>query len=158
RGLWLFVSVRPRPFVLRPVGAKMPMSSVRVLLAILVFTGSSAAADVHTLAGKTVSGELSALSDKEVVLQTGGGGLVATPVGQILTIDLRAAGAPPAGLKYSDIELTDGSLLHCSRCAFKGKEVELAVVGSGASVRIPLTAVASLLNEAHDAAVRQEWQ
>jgi hypothetical protein len=134
------------------------MSSVRVLLAILVCTGSSAAADVHTLAGKTVSGELTALSDKEVVLQTGGGGLVATPVGQILTIDLRAAGAPPAGLKYSDIELTDGSLLHCSRCTFKGKEVEIAVVGSGSGVRIPLTAVASLLNEAHDAAVRQEWQ
>ena len=41
----------------------------------------------------------------------------------MLQLDFGPAGKAPAG-PYADVELTDGSLLHCHAFAIKGKEVE----------------------------------
>src|SRR5262249_34641649 len=80
------------------------------------------------------------------------------PIQAVLDIDLQPVVPLPSGLKYTDVELTDGSLLHCSRFALKAQEVELTLAVSEQAARIPLSTVASILNDAQDAAIRQEWQ
>jgi hypothetical protein len=53
--------------------------------------------------------------------------------------------------------LADGSLLACKSLAIKGTQAEFVAVG-GAAVACPLANVATILNNANDAAVKQEWR
>jgi hypothetical protein len=55
----------------------------RTFLALFLFAAVSVAADLRTLDGKTVSGEVTKLTDKEIVLRSGGQD-VATPIEQVL--------------------------------------------------------------------------
>jgi len=83
----------------------------------------------------------------------------------VLHVDLQP-GATPAGppARYYHVALTDGSLLHATAFRPKGKTVELPLAPSDAPgknslvVQVPLAAVAYVLSDAHDAAIRQEWQ
>jgi hypothetical protein len=117
---------------------------------------SVSAGEVRTVSGKVLTGELLSLTDKQVVIGSGNS-RTTTLVSEVLNIDLQHESAPPTG-KYSDVELTDGSLLHCSRFALKGKEVELKLASSEQTLKLPLAAVAYLLNEADESANREEWQ
>jgi hypothetical protein len=124
-----------------------------VWLAFLVFASVSFGADLRTLDGKTVSGELIALNDKEVVLR-GAAGEVATPIPQVLTIDLKADNLLPKSARYKDVELTDGTLLHCQDVTFKGKQAELVTL-AGQRVVVPASAINYLINDANDPSVIQ---
>src|SRR5262245_11167691 len=106
-----------------PPPARPAMPVRRILLALLVCGAPCRAAELRTLKGETVTGDLVSINDKEVVLAKGSE-RVTTPLAQVLQLDLSAPGKPPAG-PYTDVELTDGSLLHCHAFAIKGKEVEL---------------------------------
>lgn len=121
------------------------------------FAPAALAADLLSLNGKRVSGELVSLSDKEIVLRTASGS-VKTPVAEILLIDLQPEAPLPSGTKYADLELIDGSQLHCSKIALKGRDLEVTLPVSEQKLTVPLAAVVSWLNEAHDPAVRQEWK
>jgi hypothetical protein len=133
------------------------MPILRSLFTSLIFASLGIGAELHTLTGKTISGDLVQTSEKEVVLSTSSG-RVATPVSEILQIDfLRDAGLP-AGAKYTDVELIDGSLLHCTQTALKGKNAEIKLAGSEQTLTMPIATIASILNEAHDPAMRQQWQ
>jgi hypothetical protein len=132
------------------------MLVIRVLLALLISATLSVAAELHTLSGKTVSGELVRISAKEIVLRTSSGE-VATPVAEILQIDVQRPSPLPSSLKYADVELTDGTVLHCTGYTLKDKNVELKLAGSQQSVTTPLAAIANLLNDAQDPATRHEW-
>ncbi len=112
---------------------------------------------MQTLSGKILTGEVVSLSEKEVVFKTASG-QVATPVSDVLQIELQREGTLPSGLKYTDIELTDGSVLHCTQFAVKGKDVEVTLAGSNIKAKVALATITSLLNDAHDPAIRKEWQ
>ncbi len=134
------------------------MYPLRTLLVLIVASSSALAADavkLRTLANKTVAGQLVELSTKGAVIQTTSGTTrVALP--QILDMDF---GVSPETLpeKYTDVELTDGSLVHCSSFAMHGPQVELKLV-SGQTIKLPLTAVSYILNDAQDAKIKQAWQ
>ena len=78
-----------------------------------------ASADLRTLAGKNLEGELVAITDKEVVIAKDGK-RTAVPFAEILQLDLQKATDVSASGVIIDVELTDGSLLHCKKVAFKG--------------------------------------
>src|SRR5206468_2919662 len=102
-----------------PFEVVMPVG--RTLLALFLFAAVSVAADLRTLDGKTISGDVMQLTDKEIVLRSAGKEVV-TPIEQVLVLELGAAApAKLTGVKFLDVELTDGSLLHCSQVSFKGK-------------------------------------
>jgi hypothetical protein len=127
-------------------------------LALLAFSPTRAPADavkLRTLAGKTVEGELVNLSSKEVVVRSGEGP-VAMPLAEVLDLEVQPSGAAPAAA-YADVELTDGSRLHCAQFTLKGSHVEMKLVG-GTEVRAPLAAVSYVLQNAQDAKTREEWQ
>jgi hypothetical protein len=127
----------------------------RSLFALLLFATIGFGADLHSLDGKTLSGELVRITEKDVVLRAEGKE-VSTPIEQVLQIDLGQV-AKPSAAKYADLELTDGTLLHCTRTTFKGKDVEVELV-SGPKVKLPLEEVASWYLDAQDAKVRQDWK
>jgi hypothetical protein len=133
------------------------MPKFRVVLVLLTSAALAPAGELHTLSGKTYQGELAAVSDKEIGFRTGTG-VVKVPVVEVLRLDL---GQPinPLGptLKYSEIQLIDGSVFHARQLAIQGKEVELTLAGSDLKVRVPLATVTSILNDAQDPAARKEW-
>ena len=137
----------------------MKCLSHRAQEGLLPFRGaiSASAAELHTLAGKHLTGDLVNLSEKEIVLKTATG-LVSVPTSDVLGVDLQHEAAMPSGLKYTDIELIDGTLLHCEKFTLKGKTVALRLAGSSQPVDVPLATVSYLLNDAQDPAIRQDWQ
>jgi hypothetical protein len=68
-----------------------------------------------------------------------------------------AAPAKLTGVKYTDVELTDGSLLHCSQVELKAKEATLRLV-SGQVVKAPLEAITYMVNDAQEEKTQQDWK
>ena len=124
------------------------------LLALSLYASAGWCAELHTLKGEVVKGELESITDKEIVL-TDGGKRVATPLAQVLKIDFPAAPVKLDG-KYADIELIDGSLFHCKEWSIKEKQVELTTL-AGQEVKVPLSAVANVLTSAESEKYRKDW-
>jgi hypothetical protein len=135
----------------------MPMPFLRVLIALLMCASVSLAEPVklHTLTGQALQGELTALSNKEIVLQVDGKS-VETPITQVVDLEIQAISQQQAAATFADVELTDGSLLHCSQFSFKGKTANLKLT-TGQDVAVPLAAISYLLNGAENADVRSAW-
>jgi hypothetical protein len=129
------------------------MLPATVLLAALAL---SPVADLQTLSGKQVSGELVGLDKQAAVIRTAGGERVRVPVTDLLQITLPPADPPPRGA-HTAVELTDGSVLLCSAVAIKGNAAEMTVIPD-TNVTVPLTGVFTILRDAHDPKIRQEWQ
>jgi len=127
--------------------------SATALAAILAL---SAGADAQTLAGKTVSGDLVGLDRQTAILRTAAGDTVRVPVADLLQLTFPPAEAPPKGA-HTAVELTDGSVLLCSAVAVKGDTFELTMIDN-VPVKVPTTAVFTVLRDAHDPKVRQDWQ
>jgi hypothetical protein len=114
---------------------------------------------LHTLTDTPVSGELVGVNAKSVIFKVAGN-KVETPLDQVLSVDIAPAPkAPPAekDAEYIDVELTDGTLLHCGQFAIKGKEVQLTLL-SGQAVKFPLADLRWYLTEAHDRTFREDWE
>jgi hypothetical protein len=136
---------------------RISMSAASALLAALLLSaGSETQAQLQTLSGKKLAGDLVGLDRQTVILRTADGD-VRHPVADLLQVDLPpAADVPPKG-GYTDVELTDGTVLHCGRVLLKAKKAELVVLPDLA-VSVPLTQVFTVLRDAHDPKVRQDWQ
>jgi hypothetical protein len=111
-------------------------------------------AELRTLQGETISGDIVSITPREVVMLRAGM-RVTTPVAQVLQIDCNTAAKPPT-VPYVDVELTDGSLLHCEKYTIKDKEITLKLL-AGPEVKIALSAVGNLLTEAQVEKDRKEW-
>jgi hypothetical protein len=136
------------------------MPTGRTLAALLVFAAAglppAPAAELRPLQGDAVKGNVVSLNTREVVIHTADGKDVTTPVEQVLQLDFGPAGKPPA-TKYVDVELTDGSLLHCGQVTLRGKQVEADLAG-GQKLQFPLDAVGYILNDAQDARWQRQWK
>ena len=122
---------------------------------LLLAVALSAGADVQTLTGKKLSGEIVGLDKQAIVLKTPAGD-IHQPLKDVLQIELPTPELPPKG-GWFDVELTDGSVLHCSQVLLKGKSAELIVLPD-LPLTVPLSAVFSVLRDAHDPAVKALWQ
>jgi hypothetical protein len=135
----------------------MPM--LRILLGLLLIAPLAQGGEevqLRTLDGKTLKGDLIRITESAVTL-SGDTGPVSTPVANVLDIALPAG--PPGYVEsgFQDLELTDGSLLHCRELTIKKDQVEAKLL-SGQDVRLPLKAVSYVLNNAQDSKTREEWQ
>jgi hypothetical protein len=133
------------------------MPTGRSLLALVLFAAAATAADqpvLHTLDGKATPCQVVALTAGRVVIKADGQEKE-VPVDQVLQLDFPATAK--RGEKYIDVELNDGSLLHCGQVSFRGKQVE-AVLLAGESLRFPLDAVSYVLNNAQDARLQKQWK
>jgi NPCBM/NEW2 domain len=139
------------------------MPFLRTVAAILVCATLGLAAELRTLSGKTLVGDLVSVSDKEIVLR-GDTGPVPTPLADVLNVTLQPSTStgPSGTVRSFRVALTDGSVLHCGAFRPVGKEVELPLAAADGkapvTLKLPLAAVASVLGDAQDQAWRQEWQ
>jgi hypothetical protein len=131
----------------------------RLICALLLLSAISTltAAELRTLSGKKVEGDLAAITDKEIVIVKDGK-RTSVPFADILQVELQKIGEGAGGGPFVDVELTDGSLLHCKTVTFKGKDALVTLAGADANSSIPLRTISNILNGAQDAALRQEWQ
>lgn len=137
------------------------MACLRIVLVTLACAALASAAELKTLSGKALKGDPVALTAKAVVLQAGAE-RVEVPLEDVLQLDLQPPQPLPANTRYTLVELTDGSQLQCSQFTLKKQDVELTLAtdnptGKGPVVKLPLAAVSAVLHDAHDKALRAEW-
>ena len=134
------------------------MPVVRTLLALLLATSVGLGAEMRTLSGKTTTGELVAVTEKEVEFSTPAGPLK-TPVKEVLDVTLQAVKPPPADVKRIDVEMSDGTQLRCKPdgLVIKGTKVELTLL-SGQTVHAGLKDVANFLKDAQDPKLQEWWK
>jgi NPCBM/NEW2 domain len=134
------------------------MSPLRFLLAITLFCAASTtrAEELKTLAGKTVTGSLKQIDDKTIVLETDAGP-VETPLSQALMLDLRPFRGAPTDAKVYAVRLLDDSSILASAITYSGKDVDLMLL-SGTTLKVPLTAVVSVLKDAQNGAISRQFR
>jgi hypothetical protein len=130
---------------------------VRIALFALLLTSSvGPAAELRTLTGESYSGDLVSLTDKEIIIKVDKKEVI-TPIAQVLYLSFQPPSSPKADVKFSEVELNDGSQLHCKTVVFNGKDMKLTLLG-GQDLTLPIAAVTYVFHEANDAATHQEWQ
>jgi hypothetical protein len=132
------------------------MPVLRTLFALLVCTCLADAAELRTLSGKTVTGDLVAITDQDVSIRTDKE-VVKTPLADVLALDLRAVRPVSGATKRTEVRLLDDSLLHCSELMFKGNQVALKLLG-GQEVQLPLGSIVSIFRDAQDPQLHKDWE
>jgi hypothetical protein len=118
-----------------------------------------AADDVTTTAGKKVSGKLAAVDAKGVSLRLESA-LVDIPARDIVVVDLGNKVRALPKETFTEVELTDGSILRGAKFGVKGKAVVLDALpgGGGPTADLPTSAVFSAMKKADDAKAREDWK
>ena len=106
--------------------------------------------------GTSVTGDLVDISNKAIVIKTATDQVV-TPLEQAVDLKLADIRNPGQDSKYADVELTDGTLLHCTQFVIKGKEVELTLLAN-LQVKVPLGAISFIQRDANEEKTRSEWK
>jgi hypothetical protein len=127
---------------------------------------AAAAADVTTVDGKKVAGELVGVDPVGITLRTDGGD-VKVAAKELLLVDLgNKPQLPTTETKYAEVELTDGSVLRCARFVLKGKQFELEPLSPPEGAKLPplptydlpMRSVFYGLRGAEDAKNRDDWR
>jgi hypothetical protein len=107
------------------------MSLTRVLVAALLLTPATFAAELATLEGKKLTGEIVSITGNELTFKPANG-----PEEKFLVTTLASVTTGPApkaigtGTKHTTVELTDGSLFRCSEIVLKGQMLEMKLLGT----------------------------
>lgn len=134
------------------------MPVLRTLIAFLLLNTLATAAELRTLSGKTMTGEPVGADEQQLIFRTESGN-VPVPFAEILQVELIKQNElkPLPKETFIDVELSDGSLLHCRSVELKVAAVAVELL-AGPKVRFPLSAVSWILNQAEDSTVQKEWQ
>src|SRR5262245_965167 len=128
----------------------------RTLLALVVMVSLARAGEIHLLKGDPIKGDIVSVTDTDVVYKVDGKELK-RPIKDVLKIEYREVGKPAASVNYSQVTLTDGSVLLASSWLLKKKEVELKLL-AGPTVKLPVETVAHVLNPGQVETHRREWK
>lgn len=127
------------------------------LVAFLLFPSLSLAAELRTLAGATIAGDLVSLDAKGITIKTATDQIM-MPLDQVLDVELNKVGSAAGMARYTEVELTDGTLLRCSQVVIKGQQAELSIPGINEPIKVPLEVISLIQKDAHDDKVRQNWK
>ena len=105
------------------------MTSLRAILLLAVTGSAVSAADLTTLDGKKLTGEIVAISPTEITFKSNGAE-EKFPVTAINAITLGPAPrAVAASVRFVAVELVDGTTFRCSGFTINGKNIELKLLG-----------------------------
>jgi hypothetical protein len=135
-----------------------------LVLSVGTFCAAVAAADeLTTTGGKKLTGSLVAVDAGGVTFRAEAAE-VKVPAKDILLIDFgHKAHAPAKDAKYTEVELTDGSVIRCSKFLIKGKKFYPELLPGPANVKppafdLPLGSVFHVLRGAEDPKNRAAWK
>jgi len=134
------------------------MRFYHVLLGLgLLVVGAATAAEITTDDEKVIKDcDIVSVTAKEVTYKVGEKE-VTRPVKEIVRIDFRDPDKIASDKKYSQVELTDGTVLLVSQWSIKGDELEMTLL-SGPTVKMSVEQVNGILNTAHDDKDRNDWR
>ncbi|MGL6095200.1 MAG: NPCBM/NEW2 domain-containing protein [Fimbriiglobus sp.] len=134
-------------------------------LAFAALAATAAPADqLVTLAGRKIDGTVTAVDPQFVTFTEKATGTAAkVPVKEVAVVDLKnPAVVLTDATKRDEIELTDGSVIVCTKLLLKGKAAEPALLPApGAeppAVNLPLGHLSGVLRGADDPKARAEWK
>jgi hypothetical protein len=128
-----------------------------------LFALPAAAADLSTLTGKKLTGDLVAVNAEMLTFRTAEGE-VTVPLKEIYALEFGSkVVAPPQGAKFDEIELIDSSIIRCSQFKIKRKAVEPTLFPATSdtplpAVTLPLDNLFTVLRGADDPKRRAEWK
>jgi len=128
------------------------------LLAVSVAVVASAA-DLATLDGKKLSGDIVSVVDNELTFKTAAGEekFLVTALHSITLGP--APKALPTGTRHTVVELTDGSVFRCESITVKEKTIEMKLLGSvPRTISVPTKTVFSVNREAGDLKLEQDFR
>jgi NPCBM/NEW2 domain len=133
------------------------MTHLRGLFVVLFFLVAVPgwADEIKTIAGKTVTGKLDKITGDSITLKNEGAASD-TPLPQVLDLTLRPSKVLPTAPQYFEIQLADESVLRCTTVLFGAKELQVELT-SGVSIKVPLSAVLTVLRGAQEATQRAEF-
>ncbi len=126
-----------------------------MVLVLFLMAAFIQADEIRTLTGKTITGSVEKITDKEILLKTPAGP-VTTSMAQVLELSLRAGRSQPTEPQYIEVQLLDDSLLRCTKVVFGAKEATLTLT-SGVSLKVPLAAFFTVLREANNENIRAQF-
>jgi hypothetical protein len=103
------------------------MSTSRTLLAVLLLAPTAVAAELVTLEGRKITGEIVAISGNDLTFKSTAG----EEKFLVTTLAVVNMGPPPkfdTTKKHTTVELTDGSLFRCSELSIKGANIEVKLM------------------------------
>ena len=135
--------------------------ALSILTAVAALSGALAA-DVTTLAGRTVTGDLVAIDAAFVTIREAAGPTKLL-VKELAVVEMRKPPVPPKEVKFDELELTDGSVLRLTKLLVRGKQVEPTLLThseplTAPKVELPLGAAFSYLRNADDIKARDDWK
>ncbi len=130
-------------------------SRLAASLLLLIPLGFLPADELRTLTGKGVSGTLTDIDEKTVVIETKDGP-VTTPLAQVLALDLLSVKGLAPGAKYDDVHLIDDTVLHCQEVRFEGNAAFLTLT-SGSTLKLPIASLTSFVRGAENAPLRKKF-
>lgn len=131
----------------------------RTLIAVLIAAPFAAAAELQTLDGRKITGDIVSVVGNDLTFKG--------PTGEekflVTTIHSVTTGPTPkvdTSKKHTTVELVDGSLFRCSEIVIKGKNIELKMLGaSPRTLTVPMRpAVYAVNREAGDAKFEQDFR
>jgi len=136
------------------------MTFTRTFLAVLVLAPAVPAAELATLEGRKITGDIVAIAGNELTFKSGAG----EEKFLVTTLHSVTMGPAPkgidAGKPHTTVELTDGSLFRCESIAVKGGTIEMKLLGqSPRTVGIPIRPAAYAINRmAGDLKLEQDFR
>jgi hypothetical protein len=133
---------------------------LRTLLAALALAPALSAADLTTLDGKKLTGDIVSIVGNELTFKAG----ATEEKFLVTTISAVTLGPAPkpmeTGKKHTHVELIDGSAFRCESIAVKGNDVELKLLGAGGrTITVPMRpAVFAVNREAGDLKLEQDFR
>lgn len=118
--------------------------------------GLALAGELRLLDGKVVPGEPIKINAGVVTWKTAGQPDLVVPLDQIVRLDVSPLPARNLSETWTDIELTDGTILRAGKTEFKGAQAKLDLAGGG-QVELPLKSVANVLFQAQREEWRKDW-
>ena len=126
-----------------------------------LFCLSAPAAELTTLAGKKIAGEFVKAEVAGIVIRTPAGPVNTLPT-EAAVVEFDIPQKDISAAKYIDVELLDGSLLHCTSFVIKGSTAEVALLSldgtPGTALRIPVAAIYTMIRDANEPKNRLDFQ
>jgi NPCBM/NEW2 domain len=137
------------------------MKALRALSFLLLVVSITRAAELATLSGKKIAGDVVAVDAKGVRLKVGEGDQT-IPLTDVVMVDLGHAMKDLGPAPYILVELTDGTQLLCSDFKIRNKIASLTLLGDGkgkgVTVAAPNTGLFYIIRDAQDAKNRLDFQ
>lgn len=125
-------------------------------MAALGIATRSSAGELRLLDGTSRQGDAVSLEKSELKFKGSDGRTLPIPLDTVLRLDLGPVPARPPMEKFTDLELSDGSLLRCATLKLAEKHFEVTLHG-GLALKIPVEKVGNLLINGGDATARKDW-